>query len=275
MSKLGSPKTTKFSIGTAEVRIGPLSLANKLTQAHSIGVLDNVTIEVTQETAKLMGGFPKVTIDQAVISQESSITATLREYSQRNVKVMMGEAASSTFVADIKSLVKTTELAGSVAFDVTATEGSLFSAGQMVVVYPEGQPEKISVVRIASILIDAITLDAGTPLLFDVDGTADIIHVFGAAEVAVGAIQETNYFAVQMLQLQRGNARPIGFNFWKCSIGSGMTLATSAEDFASTDMVIATLEPAEAEYGAGQNLAHLNNVIPANPVGMYFGGGDV
>jgi hypothetical protein len=32
---LGTPKTQKYKIGTAEVRVGPLSLAGKLTQSHS------------------------------------------------------------------------------------------------------------------------------------------------------------------------------------------------------------------------------------------------
>ena len=274
MAKLGSPKTTKFSIGTAEVRIGPMTLANKLTQAHSIGLLDNVTVEVAQESVDLLGGFPQVTVDTAVVSQESSVTATLREYSQRNMQVLMGEAASAGFTADVASLMVTSELVGSTDFDVTAADGSNFSAGDMLVVYPAANPEKIQVVLIDSVLIDAITLDAGTPLLFDMDGTAETVHVFKAAQVPVGAIQETNYFAVQVLQLQRGTNRPVGFNFWKCAVGAGMTFATSATDFASTDMVIKMLEPAEAEYGAGETLEHLANFIPTNPVGMYFGGGD-
>lgn len=274
MSKLGSPKTTKFSIGTAEVRIGPMTLANKLTQANSIGLLDNVTVEVAQESVDLLGGFPQVTVDTAVISQESSMTATVREYSQRNMKVMMGEAVES-FVNDVASLMVTTELTGSVDFDVTAADGANFSAGDIIAMYPNLRPEEIQIVRIDSVAVDTITLDAGTPLLFDMDGTAETINIFKAAEVPIGAIQETNYFAVQILQLQRGTARPIGFNFWKGAVGAGMTFATSAQDFASTDMVIKMLEPAESEYGSGEPLVHLNNIIPTNPVGMYFGGGDV
>ena len=274
MSKLGSPKTTKFSIGTAEVRVGPMSLANKLTQANSIGLLDNVTVEVAQESVDLLGGFPQVTVDTAVISQESSVTATLREYSQRNLKVMMGEAVES-FVSDVASLVVTAELVGSVDFDVTAADGALFTAGDIIAIYPDARPEEVQVVRIDSIATDSITLDAGTPLLFDMDGTAETINIFKAAQVPIGAIQETNYFAVQILQLQRGTARPVGFNFWKSAVGAGMTFATSAQDFASTDMVLKMLEPAESEYGSGENLEHLANIIPTNPVGMYFGGGDI
>ena len=89
--KLGSPRTTKFSIGTAELRIGPLLEAMKLKQENSIGLIDNATVEVSQESVDLTGGFPKVLVDTAVVSQESSITATLREYSRRNLQVMLGE----------------------------------------------------------------------------------------------------------------------------------------------------------------------------------------
>lgn len=273
MSKLGSPKTTKYSIGTAEVRIGPLSLANKLTQAHSIGLLDTVTVEITQESVDLMGGFPQVPVDTAVISQTSAVTATLREYSQRNLKVMMGEAVGD-FVADVNSLIVTTELAGSIDFDVTAGQGSKFATGDMVVIYPDSRAEEVSVVRVLSVSVDTVTLDAGTPLLFDYDGTGDTINIFKAAEVAVGAIEETNYFAVEVIQLQRGTGRPVGFNFWKGAISTGMSMGNNATDFASTDLAIKLLEPASIEYGAGADLEHLANIIPSNPIGMYFGGGD-
>ena len=89
--KLGSPRTTKFSIGTAELRIGPLSSAMKLKQENSVGLIDNATVEVSQESVDLTGGFPKVLVDTAVVSQESSITATLREFSRRNIQVLLGE----------------------------------------------------------------------------------------------------------------------------------------------------------------------------------------
>lgn len=275
MAKLGSPKTTKFSIGTAEVRIGPMSLANKLTQAHSIGLLDNVTVEIAQESVDLLGGFPQVAVDTAVISQNSSMTATLREYSQRNLNVMMGEAVATGYTADVASELVTTETTGSTDFDVTAATGSNFAAGDILVVYPDGVPEEVSVVRVASVLVDAITLDTGTPLLHNYDGVTDTIHVFKAAPIAVGAIQETNYMAVQVIQIQRGTARPVGFNFWKAAINSGLTMANNPQDFASTEFSLKMLEPAASEYGAGGDLLHLANIIPTNPVGMYFGGGDV
>ena len=78
MAKLGSPQTTKFSIGTAELRVGVLEKALKLVQGNSVGLIDNATVEVTQESVDLNGGFPKVLVDTAVVSQEATITAGLK-----------------------------------------------------------------------------------------------------------------------------------------------------------------------------------------------------
>jgi len=86
----------------------------------------------------------------------------------------------------------------------------------------------------------SITLDSDTPLLHDV-AVGDV--VYKANQVAIGNILETNYFAVQLLQLERATSRPIGFDFWKGAIGGGMTFSTNAEDFASTELTIKLLQP--------------------------------
>ena len=72
---LGSPITNKFNIGTAELRVGPMSSANKLLEAHSVGLIDSVSLNVDQEAAQLEGGFPRKLVDTAIIRQSSSITA--------------------------------------------------------------------------------------------------------------------------------------------------------------------------------------------------------
>lgn len=273
MAKLGSPVTNKFSIGTAEVRVGPLSSANKLTQAHSIGLVDNATVEVTQNSVDLLGGFPQTIVDTAIVSQETRLTATLREYSKRNLAVMMG-AGISSYVADVASLVVTSVALGGVSFDVTATEGANFSAGDIVSIYPAGRPEELTIALVDGVVTDTVTLDANTPTLFAYDGTAETIHIFKSQPTAIGAVTSTNYFSVQMIQQDREFGRPVAFNFWKGAIGAGMTLSSNATDFASTELNVKLLQPAATEYGVGGDLAHLADIIPTYPVGMYAAGGD-
>lgn len=275
MAKLGAPQTTKFQIGVAEVRIGPLSLANKLTQANSIGLIDSVTIEIAQDSVDLEGGFPRSPVDTAIVRRTGTITATLREYSRKNIKIMMGEGAESSTPADVKSLVETDVASGGTTFSVTGGDGALFDTGHIVVIYKDGSPEEVSVVRVQSVAVDAVTLDTDTPVLHDYNGTTDTVHIFNAQPVGIGAVQVTNYFAVQLLQQERKTGRPVGFNIWKATVSTGMTLASNADDFASNDLGLKILDPAAAEYGAGGDLEHIADLVSAHPQGLMYYGSDL
>ena len=46
---LGSARTNKFPIGTAELRVGPLTAAGNLMDVHSVGLIDQATLSVSQE----------------------------------------------------------------------------------------------------------------------------------------------------------------------------------------------------------------------------------
>lgn len=274
MAKLGAPQTTKFQIGTAEVRIGPLSSAMKLTQAHSVGLIDNVTVEISQDAVDLEGGFPRSPVDTAIVRRNGTVTATLREYSRRNIQLMMGEGVDGAAPADAATLIVSNVSLGATSFTVSGGDGTLFSAGDIWVIYPEGDPASITVVRVLSVTTDTVTLDSDTPTLYAYDGTADTIHCYKAQQVGIGAVQTTNYFAAEILQVERKTGRPVGFELWKCTIASGMTLGSNAEDFASNDLSIKVLDPAAAEYGAGGDLLHLADIIPAHPQGFMFYGAD-
>ncbi len=272
-SPLGSPVTNKFAIGTAELRIGALSAANKLTQANSVGLIDQATLEVTQTSVDLLGGFPKVIADTAIVSQEASITATLREYARRNFNLLVGEGAVAA-VTDTNSMVVSDEIVGATSVDVTIFEGANFSAGDLVQIYTSGANADVSLCRVASIAADTLTLDSDTPLLHAVNGTTETVYIYKIEEVAIGAITQTAYFSVQLVQTERSTGRPLTFNFWKGAIGAGLTYATNADDFASTELNIKLLQPSALEYGTGAALEHLANIIPSNPTGLIATGGD-
>lgn len=273
MSQLGSPVTNKYAIGTAELRIGALADANKLTQSNSVGLIDQATLEVTQNSVDLLGGFPQVIVDTAITSQEASITATLREYSHKNFNLLVGEGVVAS-IADVNSLIVDDQLAGATTVDVTAAEGVLFAAGDLVQIYTDGFNENVSLCRIDSVAVDTLTLDAGTPLLFDVNGTTDTVYIYNIEQVPIGAISQTNYFSVQLVQTERSTGRPLTFNFWKGAIGAGMNYGTNATDFASTDLNVKLLQPAASEYAVGADMEHLANIIPTNPTGLIATGGD-
>jgi len=271
MAKLGAPVTSKFPIGTAELRIGPLNKAGLLTQAHSVGLVDQASVEVAQESVDLPGGFPQTTVATAIVSQNSTITATLRESSRRNMKIMMGEGLDAVAPTDVESLVVTDVAADGTVFSVTASDGTNFTVGDIVALYIEGQPESVCLDRIASIAVDAITVDNGIPVAMD--GTTETVKVYVANQVAIGGVTSTKYFAASLIQADNSTGRPIGYHTWKAANSGSMSYATNATDFASFELELKILAPSVADYTTG-SLLHQANVIPANPSGYFFGGGD-
>ena len=271
MAKLGAPVTSKFPIGTAELRVGPLTKAGRLTQANSVGLVDQATVEVTQNSVDLKGGFPQLLIDTAIIDQEATISATLRESSRRNIKIMLGEGLDASAPTDVSSLIVTSVALDGTSFDVTAASGANFTVGDTVVMYIDGQPESVCVDKITNIATDTITIENG--LAVAMDGTADTVHIYVANQVAIGGVSSTQYFAVSLVQVENSTGRPIGFDTWKAANSGSMSYATNATDFGSFDLELKILQPSTADYTTG-DLTHLSTVIPGNPSGMFFGGAD-
>lgn len=266
---LGSPVTNKFQIGTAELRVGPLTSAMKLLQTHSVGLVDSVTITVGQESVDLEGTFPKQLMDSAIVRQTVEVSAVLREYSRRNLRIAVGEGVANA-VTDVSTTIASSASAGATAVSVASGQGANFAAGDLVVTYKTGAPENVQILRVQSISTDVLTLDTDTPLLFDVAGSDPI---FIAKQVAIGAVSSTKYMAAMVVQKENATGRPIVWNFWKASISGNLEYATNADDFASTTTTLKCLQPAAAEYGVGGSLSHLSDIIPTHPIGFFALGG--
>lgn len=266
---VGAPVTNKFQIGTAELRVGPMTSAMKLLQTHSVGLVDSVSVTIGQESVDLEGGFPKQLMDSAVVRQTAEVSAVLREYSRRNLKVAIGDGVT-TAVADVSTLVATAASTAATSVAVTTGTGANFTAGDLIVSYKANTPETVQVLRVASIATDTLTLDSDTALLFDL-AVGDPIFI--AKQVAIGAVSQTNYMAAMVVQKENSTGRPIVWNFWKASISGNLEYATNADDFASTTLTLKCLQPSAAEYGVGEDLAHLADIIPSHPVGFLALGG--
>lgn len=273
MAKLGDARTSRFLISAPEVRVGPLDQANKLKQEHSIGLLNSATVSFAVESVDLEGGLPRVLYDTAVTSQPGSVAVEMREYSRRNLQMLLGYTPSATASMDVKSNVAADATAGAVTIDVTASDGANFSAGQLVGIYQDGPTNtaNISYCKIESIATDTLTFIAETPLLFDY-AIGD--HLFNAQPLALGAIDQTNYFTLQVLGTRR-DGTPSGFLFWKCALSAGLEMAYSADDFGTNPGEFKVLNPSAAEYGTGGPLEHVAELIADFPLGIYLGGGDV
>ena len=266
---LGSPITNKFQIGTAELRVGPMTSAMKLLQSHSVGLVDSVTVTIGQESVDLEGGFPKQLMDSAIVRQTAEVSAVLREYSRRNLKVAIGDGVA-TAVTDVSTAMAGSAAAAATSVTVTTGTGANLTAGDLLVSYKLNAPENVQILRVQGIATDTVTLDSDTPLLFDVVN-GDPVYV--AKQVAIGAVAKTNYMAAMVVQKENSTGRPMVWSFWKASISGNLEYATNASDFASTTTTLKCLQPSAAEYGVGQPLAHLADIVPTHPIGFLALGG--
>lgn len=275
---IGSPSTKKFRIGTFEVRIGPLNKAGLLTPEHSIGVVDSCTLNVEQQSTDVMAGFPQMPADTAITSYVTSLTASMREYSRRNLNVLLGNGVFAPDAsADVKSgTVVTTAAIAKGATAVTLGASATLLKGDIVVLYSATRTERVSVCRVAA---DAsgtsISIDPATPVVANTADTNafekdEVVKWYKSPIIPIGNLTTIPYFSVQLLSTDRGTSATTGFNFWKATMGAGMRLNMTPAEFASSDLELKFLMPAASEYAAGGNLEHMANIIAANPVGMMF-----
>lgn len=269
MSTLGKPKTKKFSIGTSELRVGPQASAGKLKEEHSVGLVDQVTIEVTAESVDLNGGFPQTMYDTAIVSQAANIRGTLREYSRRNMKILLGQGVAASEPSDVSTTLSSNVASNATALSVADSAG--FSTGDLVGLYPDGFPEKVTIGRLQATAVGSLTLETATPT---VQAYVSGAKVFKFQTISVGALNQTNYFAAMVIQAERSTGRPIIFNAWKTAIANGMNVANNATDFASTDLNLKVLQPAETEYGVGGAMEGMAARITASPLGEFLQGAD-
>lgn len=277
MAKLGSPVTTKFDIGTAELRLGPLSKANLLTQAESIGLIDDATYTVNQTSVDLLGSFPKVPVDTAVTEQTATVSATMREYSRRNMRIMLGDGLAGTAPTEISSTLDTAAdvPAGANVLNVATGDGALFTADDVVIVFPAGRPQDVSVLQVASVAVDAVTFKTNHTTAADYNAlseTGTVFQIYVAHQVPIGAITKTNYFSLMLIQQENSTGNPKVVSYWKAAIGGSMEVATTSDDFASSTMDLKILQPASVDYAVGGDLADMADLIPLHPAGMILNG---
>lgn len=266
---LGSPITDKFPIGTAEIRLSPLSLALKQMPAHSLGQLDDVTLSVSNTSVQKKAGFPQRTVANAITENVVTISGTVGEYSRRNMQILAGEAPEA-IIPDAASFLSAPAAAAATSITLNTGDGANFTAGGVITIYVDGRPELMQVTVIESIAGDVLTLKAGLALLHSFP--ANLTKVFAAQPIGK-ALTKTNYFSCQVIQSQFSDGRPIAWNFWKVSNSAGLEAAMNPTDFATTTIELEAMEPSAAEFQAGGALEHLADLIVEHPIWMAAPGG--
>jgi len=274
----GAAVSNKFQIGTSEIRIGPMTLANQLTGvANSVGLLQSATVKFQQDSVDLEAGFPKTIVDTAIVKTNITVEAQAYEYSRRNIRSMLNEGSESVGAV--------LETSGTTTGNVTASTGTLFTiatnmigsnltAGDLVVIYPMNAPEQISVIAITAVTgttTATITFDSAvTPLLFPsaiISGSS----CYKANNIGIGKSSGTNYFTLDILGSDSTGA-PKGFKFWKCAVAGSMDYSFSNDNYAVTPLNFKILKPSAADLQSGGPLYAIRNIVNANPFGMFFSG---
>lgn len=350
MAAIGAAKTRKFTIGTAELRVGPLSYAGRLTQEHSVGLIDASSLSVEQTIVDLKGGFPQVIVDSAITEQMSTITGTLREYSRRNLGILMGQglaySGEGEDINDARTTLTVAAVADSQVLAIASRTGLAAANatispitnvwGGWICVYDPNDMGLSIITRIAkmgpsSALTSAATTTSGSPNLTSIADTSGMYpgmpvsgtgipagtHLvsvsstsavmsanatasgsptltFGGAmdvyldpafplpmafpagavvaklaPISVGNLSAVNYFTAQLVSSDRAANRPKVWNFWKCTLGTGMNLSQNSTDFASTEMQLKVIQPTLSDYAnASAPLYNIRHLLGKHPSGV-------
>jgi hypothetical protein len=276
MAQLSSPISNEFRIGVSELRLGPLSEAGRLAQARSVGVIDDVVINFASTSVDLKAQFPQVIAATAVTEQTGAITGGLREYSRRNINLMLGNPIVADPVESRTTLVKTADIAAN-ATSFSVASATAFAADDVVMIYPDGQPENVTVSQIASIAAAVVTLKTGmgTVVAYPAlaDNTRDYIMVKAHA-VAAGAVTKTNYFSAMILGTKPSNGAPVVWSVWKVANTGSFEQSNNATDWASMPMELKIVSPTASDTKVGGGLATMAPLINLFPMGALFAGAD-
>jgi hypothetical protein len=290
MAKLGTPVTPFFAYGAFEVRLGPLYLAGRLSQANSIGLCDDMSTDIAVNTTDLKGGAPQVIYDTAITGTEGTVTVTTREQSRYNLGLQAGNGALAAAVDFISTLKSASGAGGDL--DLTATgfvvnlvAAKQILAGDILTIWKAGYPESVSVVKVTAAAGNAgadQTITIGTTsvpgglansnnlsvVYSAADIAAGLIKVAKQAPVQLGNVDAVHYFSAAIIQVDRPTQRPRPINIWKCTIGSGFKVSGGGTEFGSNQLILKVLPPTIAEVASGGVLEH---IAPYYNAGHYSG----
>ena len=278
MSMLGTPKTSQFVAGAAEVRISTLNVAGRQTSNHSVGVIDKWGFKVNNEFVDLESGFPRTLLDKMLIKSTAEVSFTTREGTIRNWGVLTGGAVVDypTAGGDLVATVDTTTHIDAATVTLVLTTDVIFVAGQTVSIYSTTDPTKVTISTVDSYTSGTKTLVLTTGL-----GTLvgfaqnEVVKVSKCQTFGAGLNGSVNYFSVQLVYLDRPTSRPKVVDFWKCSIAAGVTVENDGATFASNDWTCGVLVPTGADYASSGQLYHQRVAIPANPLFRIAGPSDI
>lgn len=280
---LGAPKTTKVLIGNYELRLGGLPKAGLLTPEHSVGIVENVKLDVAGEKAELFAGFPQTRIDAAITKHVTGFSASLKESSRRNLNFMLNNGlraydSAASFVSGVVNNVTAPLEAGDTSLTMDISFTGTLSAGDLVVIYQVSDPSRLSICEVDTFTAKdgvtpaSMTFSTNTPIVSDdVYATAfqvgEEVKLYKSIIAPIGAARaQPTFMSAQLIRVDKATEAPIIINFWKVQVPLNLSLAVSLTDFATVDMQVDAFRPVAIDYRSGGPLDHVAGRISVSPV---------
>jgi hypothetical protein len=254
-----------------------MSEAGVLTQSRSIGLIDDAAVTFSNSSVDLKGMFPQRPVDTAITEQLGSVKASSREFSRRNLDISLGNPVSATAPVDVKTTLATGADVAANATSITVASATGFAVDDVIVIYPEGRPQDVTISQIQAIASNVITLKTGLGTVVGYPAATESgtqFHVFKGHGVAAGNVTKTNYFTMSIIKQKNITGRPIVWLIWKASNSGSMEESNTATDYGTLPMEFKILAPSLADVGVSGPLNHVASMVNAFPSGVRIGGAD-
>ena len=267
-SKIGAPKTNKYVFGAAEVRVGAIGQANKLKHEDSLGVMSDVTLSYTREFTELRGGPGNAVLSRGATGTDAKITATLSEYTHRNLMLMVGNglpAVSKSHSTTANAVAAVGDTSITIAADGTGVNA--IAANDILSIHSVANPQDIQIVQVDSIAGTAVTLKANTPIMYDV-AVLDVVTIQNA--VGGGANCGEKYLTVQVVAESSNGGAPTVLNGWYGSVTSGLEFSQNNQNFSETPLEISLYPVPSNLTSAGAAMEHVVDLVSAAPTFQMY-----
>ena len=155
------------------------------------------------------------------------------------------------------------------ATSIQCSIGPGLKDGDLLVTYPQGQPQNLSVVSVVGTPVTSgttttVNIGYGSALLFKA-GVGDVIYK--ADDIGIGNNKEQNYFTLDLLWTDHATSKPECFRFWKVALSSGLDFAVTSNNYATTPLSFEIITPTDEDITTGK-LSGVANQIATRPFGM-------
>lgn len=245
---LGTAKTEKFMLATAQVRIGTVGDLYQLNDDNSIGLVKNVAITGEMETTELGQGVKNRTVYSVITSATLNVAAEVYEYTPQNLAYGLGLAAGSV-EATVTTAADAAVTGDDTVVALEVVDATGISAGDYVLIETN---KGIITNRVVSVAVDTLTLTNAIPTGVNIAQDAVVTKT---NNLDLGDPADIYYATSIVGKLADGT--DVVFNFPKVKIIRGFNVQFGTSDFGNMPFEIQPYSLVEtdaqfAEFGEAQ-----------------------